>query len=125
MIVRDWSKYKNFTKEEFDCKHTGKNVMQEEFIYKLQQLRTAYNKPLIITSGYRDITHPLEAKKSKGGYHTKGLACDVSCGSQQAHTIGRLALNLGFTGIGFKQKGEGRFIHLDLRPYEERLIYSY
>ena len=125
MIVKDWDKYKNFSKEEFDCKHTGKNEMQVEFMDKLQELRRTYDKPMIITSGYRDVTHPVEAKKAKGGYHTKGLACDVSCGSQQAYDIVRLAILIGFTGVGVKQKGEGRFIHLDLRPKENKLIYSY
>jgi zinc D-Ala-D-Ala carboxypeptidase len=124
-IVRDWSKYKNFTKEEFDCKHTGKNMMQEELLYKLQKLRDLYGKPLTITSGYRDITHPIEAKKDKGGYHTKGMACDVSCGSQQAFDIMNIALKAGFNGIGVKQKGDGRFLHLDIREYEDRVIYSY
>lgn len=124
-VVRDWSKYKNFTKEEFNCKHTGKNMMQEEFLDKLQKLRDMYGRPLIITSGYRDSTHPIEAKKGKGGYHTKGIACDISCGSRQAFDIITIALNVGFTGVGVNQKGDGRFIHLDIRDYEDRVIYNY
>jgi hypothetical protein len=35
----------------------------------------------------------------------------------------RLALELGFTGIGVQQKGTGRFIHLDLRAVPA--IWSY
>jgi hypothetical protein len=57
----------------------------------LQKLRDAYGKPMTITSGYRCENHPIEAKKAKGGYHTKGIACDVSCGSQQAYDITDLA----------------------------------
>ena len=124
-MIKDWSKYKHFTKEEFDCKETGENEMQEVFMQKLESLRNLYAKPMVISSGYRSVRHSKEVKKKQGGWHTKGLACDVLCGSQQAHEIVKHALELGFTGIGVKQKGEGRFIHLDLRPYEQRLIYSY
>ena len=125
MTVSNWEKYPNFKKEEFDCKHTGENEMQEDFIDALQRLRTAYGKPIVVTSGYRSLSHPIEAKKGKGGYHTKGIACDIGCGSQQAYEIISIALKCGFNGIGVNQKGNGRFIHLDMRPYEDRLIYSY
>ena len=45
--------YPNFSKAEFDCKHTGKNEMKHSFMSKLQALRTAYGKPMIISSGLR------------------------------------------------------------------------
>ena len=42
--------------------------MESEFIARLNQLRNAYGKPLTISSGFRDPTHPIEAKKKvKGG----------------------------------------------------------
>jgi uncharacterized protein YcbK (DUF882 family) len=106
--------YANFTKSEFDCKHSGKNEMQHSFMSKLQSLRTAYGKPMKITSGFRDFTHPIEAKKSrKNGAHPTGKACDISISRKEAYQLLKLAVELGFTGIGFKQKGSGRFIHLD------------
>lgn len=119
----NWNNYPNFSKSEFDCKHTGKNEMKPEFMEKLQELRILYGKPMKISSGFRDVTHPVEAKKSKGGYHTLGIACDVACGSVEAYEIIRLAMQVGFKGIGVNQKGEGRFIHLDLR--DTGLVYSY
>ena len=75
----NWNDYKNFTKEEFDCKATGENQMQKEFMDKLQELRNRLGFPLVISSGFRSIKHPIEAKKEKGGMHTKGLACDIKC----------------------------------------------
>lgn len=110
----DWSKYPNFSKSEFDCKHTGKNEMQHEFMTKLQELRTSYGKSMRITSGYRDYTHPVEAKKpNKNGSHPTGLAADIAVERGDAYQLLKLALQLGFTGIGIQQKGGGRFIHLD------------
>lgn len=108
-----WESYENFSKEEFDCKHSGKNEMQHHFMSKLQALRTAYDKPIKISSGFRDKTHPIEAKKKTPGAHYSGQAADISCSHIDAYLILRLAFDLGFTGIGVKQKGRGRFIHLD------------
>lgn len=121
----NWNDYKNFTKKEFDCKETGENEMKKEFMDKLQELRNKFGKSIIISSGFRSVKHSIEAKKLQGGYHTKGLACDISCGSLNAYHIVKIALEVGFTGIGVNQKGNGRFIHLDLRPKKESLIYSY
>ena len=109
-----WNNYPNFTKEEFDCQQTGVNKMQHSFMAKLQALRTAYGKPLRITSGYRDYEHSIEKRKpKKNGAHPTGKACDISIDRGNAYELLKLALELGFTGIGFKQHGGGRFLHLD------------
>ncbi len=109
----NWNDYPNFSKSEFDCKHSGFNQMKPEFMYKLQKLREAYGKPMRITSGYRHKTHPIEAKKSKIGAHATGQAADIGVDRGDAYELLKLALELGFTGIGIQQKGGGRFIHLD------------
>lgn len=111
----NWSDYPNFSKKEFDCKHTGENKMRPEFLEKLQELRTVYGKPMIITSGYRSPLHPVEARKSKAGAHTYGVAVDVLAHGVDAMLLFNLAYAVGFRRIGLKQKGgrPGRFIHLD------------
>ena len=111
--MMDWSKYPNFSEKEFACSHCGVNQMQPEFMAKLQALRTAYGKPMKITSGYRCAQHPIEARKIKAGAHASGCACDVGVDGQEAHRLLKLALVAGFTGIGVNQKTSGRFIHLD------------
>lgn len=108
-----WENYPNFSEKEFACTFTGRCFMNEYFMDKLQELRTAYDKPLIITSGFRDPKHPVEAIKTNPGIHTRGEACDIACNGQEAFEIIKLAINIGFTGIGIKQKASGRFIHLD------------
>lgn len=104
----DWSKYPNFRKEEFNCSHTGKNEMQPRFMEKLQQFRTRWNKPMMVTSGYRDKTHPIEAKKASPGEHSKGLCADIAVGPSDRHAFVKLAFELGFTRIGVANT----FIHL-------------
>ena len=93
--------YPNFSKAEFDCKHTGKNEMKHSFMSKLQALRTAYGKPMIISSGYRDLTHPAEVNKPKpNGAHPTGKAADILIDRKEAYEVLKIALVLGFTGIG-------------------------
>ena len=106
-------RYPNFSKEEFDCSHTGNNEMRPEFLEMLQQLRTEYGKSMKITSGYRDPEHPIERKKKSPGAHTTGLAADIAVDRGEAYEVLRIAMRMGFTGIGVQQKGGGRFLHLD------------
>jgi uncharacterized protein YcbK (DUF882 family) len=76
-------------------------------------MRTAYGRPMIITSGYRHTSHPAERVKGRPGAHTFGCAADIAVSGADAYDLIRLAIGYGFTGIGVQQKGAGRFIHLD------------
>ena len=110
--------YPFFTKAEFDCKHTGNNEMQHKFMLKLVELRKLFNQPMRITSGYRDPSHPVEAKKThSNGEHTKGKCCDVACSPQDRYRLVALAIQLGFTRIGVANS----FIHLGTATSEDGL----
>ncbi len=110
----DWSLYPNFHKSEMDCSHTGKNEMRPEFLELLQKIRYDYRKPMIITSGYRDKTHPIEVAKEKPGEHTFGLAADIAVRGEGAMELLQIAMHYGIRRIGLNQKGSGRFVHLGL-----------
>jgi uncharacterized protein YcbK (DUF882 family) len=88
--------------------------MDHAFIHRLDELRERVGLPFVITSGYRDATHPAEARKAEPGtgYHCQGLAADiaVSNGFERMNIVHE-ALKLGFGGIGVA-KG---FIHIDGR----------
>lgn len=125
MTASDWAKMPNFKAREFNCKHSGRNEMDLRFISMLQNLRSRYGKPMIITSGYRDPSHPVEARKARPGTHAQGIAADIGVMGADAHDLVRLAMNMGFTGIGISQKANGpRFIHLDIST-ERTAIWSY
>ena len=111
----NWENSKYFKASEFTCSHTGTEKMDQDFIDKLNKLRDAYNKPITISSGYRDSTHPVEAikKDPKGGAHVSGKAADILIERKNAFELLSLALLIGFTGIGVNQKGGARFLHLD------------
>ena len=109
-----WTRYANFDREEFICSHCGEEGITEGLVAKLQQLRGLYGKPIHITSGYRCPDHPIEREKPQPGTHAMGIACDIDVNRSDAYHLLKLAFDLGFQGIGVQQKGQGRFIHLDL-----------
>lgn len=101
-----------FKRNEFDCRHTGKNHMNDEFLLKLDELRRRCGFPFSINSGYRDISHPEEAKKAKGGTHSQGIAADIKVhGGSQRYKIVSEAIKMGFNGIGVAKT----FVHVDGR----------
>ena len=123
----DWNKYPNFSEDEFKCSHTGLCAMDEEFLEVLQEIRTKYGKSMVISSGYRHETHPIEARKSKAGEHTMGRCADIAVSGSDAVELIRIALECGITRIGVQQKGQGRFLHLGIgaRDLPNPWIWSY
>jgi uncharacterized protein YcbK (DUF882 family) len=106
------SKY--FTENEMRCQcGCGRVGMEKAFMEKLNYLRTIYDKPMVVSSGYRCPDHPIEARKPSPGAHATGKAADIAVDKADALRLVYLAIEFGFTGIGVQQKGNGRFIHLD------------
>jgi len=127
----NWDDYPNFEEREFTCRDgCGLAGMTAGYMMKLQDLRDVYDKPMLITSGFRCPKHNA-AVSSTGAFgpHTTGLASDIAVTGKDAHRLLGIALDLDFSGIGIKQTGSfsGRFIHLDLLPYSERRpwVWSY
>jgi len=109
---------KYFNEEEFACQYTGKNEISSELIDKLDELREACGFPFVITSGYRDKTHPVEAKKAKPGTgtHAQGIAADIKVNNGlQRFKIVEKAIALGFTGVGVARS----FVHVDIRSPDD------
>ena len=111
----DWDRYGGlFVADEFRCSHTGRCDMQADFMDRLYSLRLDYGRPMVIASGYRHVSHPIETQKPRPGSHTFGRAADISVSHADALHLFELAIKHGFTGFGVAQKGgSGRFIHLD------------
>ena len=105
--------YKVFRLEEVNCTHTNRNEMDHEFLVKLDELRERVGFPFIITSGYRDATHPAEARKADPGTgtHCHGIAADiaVSNGFERMNIVHE-AIKMGFS-IGVART----FVHVDDR----------
>jgi len=87
--------------------------MDPEFLENLDRLREICGFPFRITSGWRDATHPVEARKEKPGTHQQGIAADIAVtNGLDRLTLVREAVRMdSFNGIGI---GDG-FVHLDGR----------
>ena len=123
MSEENWEYIRNFKPKEFQCTCCGADGMDLYFMNKLQELRDLFGAPMIITSGYRCKNHPAEKNKSVPGSHNQGKAVDILVNRSDAFLLIKLAMQMGFTGLGVNQKGDdrSRFIHLDtaddkLRP---------
>lgn len=113
-MLANFDDYKDFSKAEFDCKHTGKNRMTKEFMDIMQEARNIYGKPMRITSGYRDKTHPVEASKKATGEHSYGVACDIAVMGEDVSYMISIFYALGVRRFGIQQKGSGRFLHVGI-----------
>lgn len=110
MTPARWSEYPNFSKAEFDCKHTNLNEMKHEFMSVLQAIRNEFG-PMRVTSGFRHATHPIEARKMRPGEHTFGMCCDVACNNgADRYRLITIALKHGCTRIGIAKT----FVHIGL-----------
>jgi zinc D-Ala-D-Ala carboxypeptidase len=101
---------KNFKSEELACSCCGDEQVQQWALDKLQAIRDEAGRPLKITSAYRCINHPVEARKKKGGTHNQGIAFDIYyANGAHMHQLLRLAVLSGATGVGIAKN----FIHVD------------
>ena len=109
--------YKYFTMDEMSCTHCGAYEMDDTFMQRLDQLREDMGFAFPVTSGYRCSKHPIEARKKAPGAHTTGKAIDIGVSGNDAYILIEAAIRDNFTGIGINQKGNNRFIHLDIIPH--------
>lgn len=82
----------------------------------LEAASARLNLPFNITSGFRDLSHPSEAKKKPGSLHrhTTGKAIDLDVGGmndEQKARIVETLVSMGATGVGVYPGG--KMIHVD------------
>jgi len=110
-----------FSEDELKCKcGCGVYKFDEVFLKVLNSIRTDCDFALPVSSGYRCVNHPIEAKKiasgRPAGAHTTGKAVDFAVYGERAHKLLATAVFHGIKRIGVNQKGahNQRFIHIDI-----------
>ena len=104
----------HFSAKELACKGDGSIRMDTIFLDILELVRARYGRPMIVTSGYRSPAYNMKVSTTgPEGPHTTGQAVDIAVRGQDALDLLGVALSLGLSGIGVKQHGPSRFIHLD------------
>ena len=120
----------HFSNDELKCRcGCGEADMNPAFMSRLERVRIAYGKPMALSSAYRCQQHNFEVGGSKLSPHMEGRAVDVLVRGGDALELLDAAIYCGMTGFGIKQKGKGRFIHIDdadaLPERPRKWIWSY
>lgn len=113
---------KNFNKTEFDCK-CGCLMPYQVYLNvqllasNLQVVRDLVDKPILITSGFRCITHNSNVGGVRDSFHTQGLAADFFVRDMSVVNVFRL-MKLCIKENTIAPGGLGlypTFVHYDLR----------
>ncbi|SKC72171.1 D-Ala-D-Ala carboxypeptidase family metallohydrolase [Maledivibacter halophilus] len=78
--VFDGQIVKNFNISEFKCKDNGEVLLNSsviDHIQRLQRFREWYNRPMVVTSGYRTEEYNKRIGGSPNSMHKLGIASDI------------------------------------------------
>ena len=116
---------KYFKTSEFDSPDLpgSGQLMQEEFLTKLDKAREIAGIGFKINSGMRTVSHNLKAGGKSKSAHLTGYAADISVnGSRSRYIILEALISAGFNRIGVANS----FIHVDCHPdLDEDVIWTY
>lgn len=102
---------KNFTYQEFRCKHCNKLRIDMNLVYKLEELRKLIgNKKIYVTSGYRCPLHNKAVGGVKNSQHLYGRAADIYVKEISIEQLYQKAKKIGF---GYVKKYP-KMIHVDI-----------
>ena len=110
----------NFSLHEFQCTGAGQVhnhvMLDENLLQKLQQLRTAIGRPIIINSAFRCPQRNAQVGGSPNSQHMLGTAVDIRVNGMTPRQVAAEAEKIGFGGIGIYNT----FTHLDTRAGRAR-----
>jgi hypothetical protein len=107
-------RWPNFSPAEIACRGTGKLLINEPALDKLQALRDRLGKPLIVRSAYRSPEHNRAVGGAKASKHMDGTAFDIAMSNHDPVAFEAAARAVGFLGFGYYPRSG--FMHIDLGP---------
>ena len=107
-------RWPNFSPAEIACRGTGKLLISEAALDKLQSLRDRLGKPLIVRSAYRSPEHNRAVGGATRSKHLDGAAFDIAMANHDPAVFEAAAREVGFLGFGFYPRSG--FMHVDLGP---------
>ena len=116
-IKADFGKVsEHFKAKEFQCKDNSEYLLvATELIETLEKIRSHFNTPVIINSGYRTPSWNSKANGASNSYHCKGMAADIVVKGHSSKEVAKYADSIMEQGGVIKYTN---FTHIDVR--EER-----
>lgn len=113
--ISEHFKVKEFAQKDFRC---DKVIVDTELIDVLEDIRAHFNKPVIVTSGYRTPEYNAKIGGVKNSQHTKGTAADIQVSDIPARWVQKYLKNKypNKYGIGSYLT----FTHIDIRAKKAR-----
>jgi hypothetical protein len=109
----DW-RWPSFSPAEIACRGTGKLLVNEPALDRLQALRDRLGKPLIVRSAYRSPAHNRAVGGATRSKHLDGAAFDIAMTNHDPVAFEAAARKVGFLGFGYYPRSG--FMHIDLGP---------
>lgn len=108
--LNDFSVAEHFRLREFECPCCHCVRLSPVLVNRLEALRKLWEKPIVITSGYRCPPHNVRVKGTARSLHMAGQAADVIVPFNEQSAVEVLARRAGFARV--ISYGRRNFIHL-------------
>ncbi len=105
----DAKRWPNFLPHEFACPESGEFYWWPEFFDKIQAVRTALGKPIVINSAHRSFWYNQRIGGAPRSEHKK-LALDISLHGHNRFHVLSACRAVGFTGTGYYST----WLHVDM-----------
>ena len=99
MRVNDIRLTEHFSLREFECRCCKRVKLHPALVAKLQKLRKMWQRPLVLTSGYRCALHNAEVGGALRSKHLTGSAADICVMARDQTYFRLLALSCGFSKV--------------------------
>ncbi|WP_284262449.1 D-Ala-D-Ala carboxypeptidase family metallohydrolase [Roseicyclus amphidinii] len=109
----DAARWPDFSPQELACRGTGRLAYHAPTLDKLQALRTALGRPVMLTSAYRSPEHNEAVGGARASWHKEGVAFDVMMTNHDPRAFEAAARAAGFGSVG--RYPDRSFIHIDTR----------
>lgn len=113
MRINDLQLSDHFNLREFQCPCCHTVRIHPRLVRMLEGLREKWGFPIVLTSGYRCVSHNREVGGVTGSLHILGQAADIAVSGPRQSVFCELARREGFNSV--LPNYERNYVHLGIR----------